>query len=320
MKKQIKVLVAGLLAAVTLCGCQMFATTEPTTEPTTAPTETEVTYPYDFTDESFFYIKDFLNYIPTAPVKGVKADGSFFQLLSVDGFTVMQGGTSDGKYCYFYLANTTYVHEGVSQEWGMIFKVDMNTWEIVKQSEPLPLSHGNGMCYNPKLNKLVVAYCNDYSSTPDLNETKMVGYVNVDTLELEESVQLPIAIANIDYNEKRDLYVVGIKGNPNAFAILDTEFNELAWYAGNDVGLGSQDVGCDDNYIYIGNSGVQSNPGMEVVKFYNWDGDYVGMFRVGNVVEQEAVFSIGGKHYITFFTGSGGRLYEIEYDFDLLAE
>ena len=320
MTKFVKTLAVGLLAASLLCGCQFQQPTEPSTQPTTEPTVPEVTYPYDFTDESFFYIKNYLNYIPTAPIKGVKADGSFFQLLSHEGFTVMQGGCTDGKYCYFYLADTTFMYEGVAQECGMIFKVDMTTWEIVKQSEPLPLSHGNGMCYNPKLGKILVSYCNDYSNTPDLDESKMIGFVDPETLELVESKLIAIAINSIDYNEKRDLYVVGIKGNPAAFAILDPGFNELAWYPGNNVNLGSQDVGCDDKYIYVGNSGVISQPGMEVVKFYNWDGDYVGMFRVGNVVEQEAVFSHGGKHYITFFTGSGGRLYEIEYDFDLLAE
>jgi hypothetical protein len=200
MTKFVKTLAVGLLAASLLCGCQFQQPTEPSTQPTTEPTVPEVTYPYDFTDESFFYIKNYLNYIPTAPIKGVKADGSFFQLLSHEGFTVMQGGCTDGKYCYFYLSDTTFLYEGVAQECGMIFKVDMTTWEIVKQSEPLPLSHGNGMCYNPKLDKILVSYCNDYSNTPDVDEAKMIGFVDPETLELVESKLIAIAKEkNLDY-------------------------------------------------------------------------------------------------------------------------
>lgn len=318
MNKRIEQLLAGVLLGMTLCGCQ----TNPaeTTAPVdTTPTATEVTYPYDFTSEDFFYVKDYLNYLPTAELSGVKPDGSYFQLLSHEGFVVMQGGCTDGKYCYFYLSDTSYLYEGVGMECGMIFKVDMSTWEIVKQSEPLPLSHGNGMCYNPKLDKIVVSYCNDYGHT-DVDESKMIGFVDPETLELVESKYIGIGIANIDYNEKRDLYVVGIKGNSAAFAVLDSNFTELGYYPGNNVKLGSQDVDCDDKYIFVGNSGVESNPGMEVVKVYNWDGDYVGMYRVGSVTEQEAIFNYDGKYYITFFTGAGGRLYEINYDFSLLAE
>jgi hypothetical protein len=86
------------------------------------------------------------------------------------------------------------------------------------------------------------------------------------------------------------------------------------------LGLGSQDVDCDDNYIFVGNSGVTTMPGMEVVKVYDWNGEYVGIFRVDSVSEQEAIFNYDGKYYITFYTGNGGRVYEIEYDFSLLAE
>lgn len=322
MNKRIKQLLAGLLLGVTLCGCQMNPAPTETTVPTvgTTPTATEVTYPYDFTNEDFFYVKDYLNYIPTAELSGVKEDGSYFQLLSYEGFTVMQGGCTDGKYCYFYLSNTNYLYqEGLAMECGMIFKVDMKTWEIVKQSEPLPLSHGNGMTYNPKLDRIIVSYCNDYGHTEE-DETKMIGFVDPETLELVESKNIGIQLTSIEYNEKRDLYVIGAKNNPAAFTVLDANFVELGYYPGNNVGLGTQDVGCDDNYIFVGNSGVESNPGMEVVKVYNWDGDYVGMYRVGSVTEQEAIFNYDGKYYITFFTGSGGRLFEINFDFSLLAE
>lgn len=318
MKINWKLLLVAVLALCLLCGCDGSGEGE-TTQP-------KVTYPYDFTSEEFFYIKDCLNYIPTAPLKGVKPDGSFFGLDtykpegSEESFYVMQGGCTDGKYMYLLMEGSDVQIDGATYAKGhVITKVDMTTWQIVARTEPLPLGHGNGMCYNPNLGQLVVSMCNDIADTPE-DETRMVAFVDVDTMELAGTRKLDLAIYAIDYNAKRDLYVVGIKGNSAAFAVLDSDFVELGYYPGNVLGLGSQDVDCDDNYIFVGNSGVTTMPGMEVVKVYDWNGEYVGIFRVDSVSEQEAIFNYDGKYYITFYTGNGGRVYEIEYDFSLLAE
>lgn len=325
MKNCWKCLLAILLTGIVLCGCAADQT--PTTE-TTLPTEqTEATYLYDYTSEDFFYIKDCLNYIPSAAVSGAKEDGTFFNLETYrheatnEDFYVMQGGCTDGKYVYLVLEGSNVLIDGENYKKGhVISKVELATWEVVAVSEPMSLGHGNGMCYNPNLNQLVIAMCNDVENTTDLDETKCVAFVDANTLELTQVRELDLAINAIDYNPKRDLYVVGIKGNSAAFAVLDAEFVELGWYPGNNCGLGSQDVDCDDNYIYVGNSGVGVMPGMEVVKIYDWNGEYVGIFRVDSVSEQEALFNYGGQYYITFYTGNGGRVFKIHYDFSLLGE
>ena len=153
----------------------------------------------------------------------------------------------------------------------------------------------------------------------------MVALVDPDTLQIVENKKLPMAINAIDYNAKRDLYVVGIKGNAAAFAVLDLDDNgqfvELGYYEGNNIDLVSQDVDCDDNYIYVGNSSVGTeHSGKEAVKVYDWDGEYKGIFLVQSMSEQEAIFNYDGKYYITFFAGNGGRVHQIHYNFDLLAE
>ena len=285
MRNYWKILMAMLLALLVLCGCGAEKAEVENTEPVTEPEATEEAYPYDFTSEDFFYVKDCLNYIPTAPLTGVKADGTFFALDTYrheetqEDFYVMQGGCTDGKYAYLLLEGSTVLIDGVNYAKGhVISKVDMSTWEVVARSEPMPLGHGNGMCYNPNLNQIIVSMCNDITDTP-LDEAKCVAFVDADTLEITEIRELDLSINAIDYNAKRDLYVVGIKGNSAAFAVLDSDFTELGWYPGNNCGLGSQDVDCDDNYIFVGNSGVTAMPGMEVVKIYDWNGEYVGIFR-----------------------------------------
>ena len=324
MKNSWKILLVILLTTLVLLGCS--GEKKQAEEAATTET-TEAAYPYDFTSEDFFYIRDCLEYIPAASLSGVKADGSFFALETYThestsgGFYVMQGGCTDGQYAYLLMEGSNVLINGENYKKGhVISKVDMLTWEVVAVSEPLSLGHGNGMCYNPNLNQLVIAMCNDVENTTDVDETKCVAFVDVDTLEIKEIRQLSLAIYAIDYNAKRDLYVVGIKGNSAAFAVLDSDFTELGWYPGNNCGLGSQDVDCDDNYIFVGNSGVSVMPGMEVVKVYDWNGEYVGIFRVDSVSEQEALFNCNGDYYITFYTGTGGRVYKINYDFSLLGE
>jgi hypothetical protein len=321
MKKMFAILLCGLMIVSVMCGCDQ------TGAESTEPSETEVTYPYDFTSEEFFYIKEWYNYIPLAPLSGVGDTGTFFELKTYtpEGtekpFYVMQGGCCDGEYAYFILEGSNVVIDEINYAKAhVLFKVDMKTWTVVDQSDPIPMGHGNGMCYNSKLDRIIISYCNDIEQTEDVNETKVIGFMDPDTLEIVDTKVLDFGIYAIDYNEKRDLYVVGIKGNPAAFAVLSNDFVELGYYDGTNVNLGSQDVGCDDNYIYVGNSGVVSNPGLEVVKVYDWDGEYKGIFRVDSVSEQEAIFNWGNDYYITFYTGGGGRVYKIEYDFDLLGD
>ena len=306
--KTIKKILALTLASVMLCGCQTTQTGEDVDEQTAEEDLQEETQEeellYQPNQEEFLKMKDFFDYLPRASLSGVTEDGNFFQLSNVGDHTVMQGGCSDGTYMYLIL-------EYNSAKTDIITKVDMSTWEIVKQSEPLPLHHGNGMGYNSKTNKLLVSH--------NTGAVKDVSIVNPDTLTIEETFSLEYGIYGIAYNEKRDCYVVGISG-ASSFAILDSNFVELGYYEGNDIDLANQSVSCDDNYIYVGNSGVTTNPGMEVVKIYNWMGEYQGIFRVDSVSEQEAFIPINGKNYITFFTGNGGRVYEIDIDYSQLAE
>lgn len=265
---------------------------------------------YDFTKESTLKMKNFFEYMPRASVIGVK-NGTFMEVPEKDGYFVMQGGCTDGTYAYVILEGKNVQVNGVTQSAAhKIFKIDMSSWEIVAESEPLLLGHGNSITYNGKLHQLIVA---NYS--PDPNE---ITFVNPDTLTMIGNKILNQPLTGIAYNESRDQYVVA---NGSAqFSVLDAEFNEVIYVEGHNVNMGTQDIDCDDNYIYVGNSGVVSNPGVEVVKIYNWDGEYMGIFRVDSVNEQEAVFNCNGKYYITFYTGNGGRLFEIQYDFDMLEE
>lgn len=326
MKKSLIILLAMLLAMLMLAGCgeEPVVETQPTeTEPALEETQPEETLPFPFTSEQFLKIKDCLNYAPSAKCLGVKEDGQFLAVKDPDGqVEVMQGGCTDGDYFYFAIEGSNLkIGDTMYGKAHKIFKVDAKTWETVAISELLPLDHANSMCYNGKLDLLLVANCNDVVKNDDLDNTMAVTFIDPDTLEIVDVKYLDIAINAIDYSETYDLYVVGIKGSSAAFAVLDANFVELGYYEGHNLGLAAQDVGCDDDYIFVGNSGVGTAvAGTEIVKVYDWDGEYKGVFRVGYVSEQEAVFAWDGKYYITFFTNPGGRLFELDLDTSLLED
>lgn len=304
-----------LVCAVSLWGCDSAAPTEaptdapaqpPTEAPTEAPTEPPVTYPYDFTSEELFENEDWAVSVPR--VSTVGANGQrVFQVAGSDGFSAHQGSCTDGEYVYVILENKTYVAEDGSGMAVRIVKLDMTTWEVVAQSEPLWLDHGNSMCYNPKLNQLIVVHYYEYPND--------ISFVDPETLEIVGRKTLDVTLGAIAYNESRDQYVIGMVGNSAPFAILDADFNQIAYYDGHYIGLGTQDVDCDDNYIYVGNSGVTN-----VIKVYDWNGQFQGIYQTAPLGEMESMFNYGGAYYITFATGSAARIYEADYDFSLIQD
>lgn len=301
------------MAAVMLCGCQPAGTGDgddtnnnpdstEQQEGLKQETENKAEPLYEFTDEAFLSMKDFIDYIPRASLDGVKEDGQYLHLPNVGDYTVMQGGCTDGEYMYLILENN-------KLDLDMLFKVDMNTWEIVAQSEGLPLDHANGMGYNSKLDTLIVSH-----NTGAVND---ISFVDPDTLTITDRKTLDFGIYGITYNEEKDWYAVGISGS-SAFAILDSNFVELGYYEGHDIGLANQSINTDGKYIYVGNSGVATNPGVEVIKVYDWTGEYKGIFRLDSVSEQEAMISHNGINYVTFYTGNGGRVYKANLDLEAL--
>ena len=322
--KKLTILLALLLVAAMLCACGAAPVQDPEeTEETGETGETRETmhppptqnqsekvgYPYDYTDVSFFEIENCLDYAPKCKLIGVNNNAPL-TFRTGDGFVVAQGACSDGTYGYFALCNTNAQIDGKFMEAAKIMKIDMTTWETVAVSEPLRTCHSNGMTYNSKTNKLLVVH--------NKPEFQNISIVNPDTLEVEEVVTIDRAIQSIGYSAERDQYVVRMSGNWN-FAILDANFKEVKYVeTGVYTPLGSQCLTCDDEYIYMLDSGVAKMPGYECFTVYDWDGNYLGVYRIPSAQESEAIIICNGEFYLTFFNNPGGRLYKMEFDRSLL--
>ena len=319
--KKLTILLVLLLVAAMLCACgaapvQDAEETEETGETRETmpppPTQTDpatVGYPYDYTDVSFFEIENCLDYAPKCKLIGVKNNAPL-TFRTGDDFVVAQGACSDGTYGYFALCDTSAMIDGKFMEAAKIMKIDMTTWETVAVSEPLRTCHSNGMTYNSKTNKLLVVH--------NKPEFQNISIVNPDTLVVEKVVTIDRAIQSIGYSAARDQYIVRMSGNWN-FAILDADFNEVKYVeTGVYTPLGSQCMTCDDEYIYMLDSGVTKMPGYECFTVYDWEGNYLGVYRIPSVQESEAIIIHNGEYYLTFFNGNGGRLYKLEFDRSLL--
>ena len=325
MKNLMRVLTV-LLAMLLLVGCTEAAppVEEVTpTEPVIRETEPQETLPFAFTSEQFLKIDGYFDHTPMAECAPLAEGVPYLQVSDPEGqVSVMQGGCCDGEYFYMAVEGSNLEIDGVTYKKAhKIFKVDMKTFETVAVSQLLPLDHANSICYNAKLDRILVANCNDVIADDGLDNTKAVTFVDPDTLTIEKVIYLDFAINAIDYSATHDLYVVGHKGSSASFSVLDANFVELGYYEGHALGLNPQDVGCTDEYIFVGNSGVAGeSAGQEVVKVYDWDGTYMGIFRVGNVSEQEAIFEWDDVIYITFYNAPGGRLYRLDMDLSLLEQ
>ncbi len=203
---------------------------------------------------------------------------------SVGNHMVLQGACTDGKYAYVIFEN-----QKVSPSVGIIRKIELATWKVVKDSQPLAIDHGNDICYNSKTGMLVVSH-----NAPD--RTK-VSFINPDTLELVETIKIGYEIYSITYNPELDRYALGISHGFN-FVIVDSNFNYVGkrFHIGQVTGFTKQGMDSDEKYIYF----VQSWENCIVV--YDWEGNYIKTINFENKIkhESEAIFHIGRSFYITF--------------------
>ena len=215
--------------------------------------------------------------------------------LATRSYHVQQGAATDGEFAYMIMENQI-------DHLCSIWKVDMQDWTVAQVEYGLDLSHGNCMAYHPARRQLVVVH-----NKPRYNT---ISFVDTDTLQIAETVQLSQDMYAIAYCESRDQYVVGISGSFN-FMVLDGQLNRVAYYFGEDTGLVKQGVDCDEKYIYF----PQNNKDCTVnqIVIYDWDGNYVNTVRVSSYQEIEDMFHVGDETYIAF-NASGSYVYQAKLE------
>ena len=215
-----------------------------------------------------------------------------------NNYFVQQGCCTDGIYAYTILEN-----QKIGK--GSIWKLDMKDWSVVDTKYNLPIDHGNDITYNPVLDQLIVVH-----NKPNYT---FISFVDPDTLKHVAAKELPYRMYAISYEPTRDQYVVGISGTFH-FAILDSNFETLAYYEGVDTGFTKQNIDSDENYIYFSQwkGGTKGN----VVMVYDWEGNFVTQIRVKGYQEIESLLHVGDEWYIAFYSDRASHIYRATLEYD----
>ncbi len=216
-----------------------------------------------------------------------------------DSIKTVQGGCSDGTYYYqAFIQKDTDSNE--KNNVVRIVKVELATGKRVLTSGDLDLNHSNDITYNSKTNQLIVCHNNPY-------RTKL-SIINPETLEFIKDVTIEASIYSIDYNEKHDMYVIGLSGG-QTFRFLDADFkyvdNKIHTPTEQTKGYTTQGVACDDEYIYF----VLYK--QNVITVYDWDGEFVALIEldVGSV-EPENLSIVNCEIYVGS-SGGGSTVWKV---------
>jgi len=205
-----------------------------------------------------------------------------------------QGGCSDGSK-YYYLAMMHFDFESNQEDnYTRIAKIDLKTGKVVKWSKDYKMNHANDIAYDPNKNILVVCH-----NRPNRNRLTLV---DAETLEKIETVDLPIDVYSIDFNAKRNRYVVGISGSwKYTFLSSDFELVEDSVCNGTDITARytKQGMCADDDMIYfiLWDGKHKNEPDFQnEISVYDWDGNFKGLieFYVG-ISEPENLSIVNGE-------------------------
>ena len=182
---------------------------------------------------------------------------------SHNGYSVMQGGCTDGKYNYYLMVSAYNQH-------GRIVKVSRKKKKVVKVSGVLNIWHGNGMAYDSRRKQLVVnarseaAYdvyrkqeltCIDPVSLKIIKDRqKKIKYSYfADDYSYFAEYERTRGLANVAYNEKYDVYICMQRTNHNLIIVDPDTFQTIGMVitAINYKYPGTyQDMDCDDQYVF----------------------------------------------------------------------
>ena len=239
--------------------------------------------------------------IGKALVEG-KPIGADFEILfeykGTDDFKTAQGAATDGKFAYVVMKKK----EG-DTETDRIIKIDMASWEIVKESEELALDHGNDMTYDPVKNQLVVT--NMFNN--------IISVIDPETLTITKQVKPAYGTWATGYIDGTEQYTFLAYGTPSGLVITDSDFNPIrsSVLTGADGYIG-QGMDADAKYAYVPlspNTGKTDN----IVQIYDLaTGEYLGIISIGTKMESESMFHVGNDFYI-HFNSSGSKIASLEF-------
>ena len=176
----------------------------------------------------------------------------------------------------------------------------MATWDIVAESDELPLDHGNDMTYDPNKGCLVVVNMMNC----------IVSVIDPETLTIVERAVPNYGSWGIGYIDGTSQYAFLASGG---LTITDKDFNALRSSPLESAdGYTGQGMDADSQYAYVPlspNAGKSNN----IIQIYDLStGEYLGIISVATKMESESIFHVGNDYYINF-NASGSKIASLEF-------
>jgi len=209
----------------------------------------------------------------------------------LDGYSVVQGSCTDGKYAYYLLVST-------KNQKGRIVKVKVSNHKVVKRSKALNVHHGNGMAYDSKRKQLVVVGREKYKHR--------LTVINAGTLKVKKQVYVKfpsgaegytkknasLGYAAIAYNKKLDKYVATLRKTRDFVLISPDKFRVTKVIKSSKfIDKLLQAMDADEEYIYVVYSSKTSKAN-NTIAVYDWTGKYIKSIKTKVPYEGESIYHI----------------------------
>lgn len=202
-----------------------------------------------------------------------------------DGYTVMQGGGTDGTYAFFGMIDS-------SQDPSLVrlYKYSLADWSQVLVSEPIELAHCNDITYDSVNKRLVISRCTKTDGYLGLN------FVDPETLQLTGSAETAFRQSRVAYLPESDGYVFGMEGEPTVTR-TDAAFNPISTFETPLTDKISQGFFWDGQYIY--DIRYYSGSASHRMVIDTPDGENVAIATLSGVDgEPENIFRAGDTFYL----------------------
>lgn len=221
-----------------------------------------------------------------------------FNYRGKDGFSTAQGAATDGKYAYVVMKK-----KEDNVETDRVVKIDMETMQVVLESQEMPLDHANDMTYDPVKKRLVVVNM--------LNN--LISIIDPETLELVEQKTPAYGTWGVGYIDGTEQYAFLAYGSPSGLVITDSNFDPIrSSKLADTTGYIGQGMDADAKYAYVPlspDSGARDN----IIQIFDIKtGEYLGKVSVKTSMESESMFHIGGDHYL-HFNSQGSKIATLEF-------
>lgn len=217
------------------------------------------------------------------------------------GYSVVQGGCTDGKYAY-YLMVSPYNQK------GRVLKLRISDNKVMAKSDVIDICHGNGMTLDTKRGRLVVVGRDELRneltlinagkkarSVPEFDRHVNVNYKHSEKWASNKSNFDSLGLSAISYVERYDCYVA-LQRRSHDLLVLDPDFTVIGFIGTkitSDYPGTYQAMDADERYVYLLLSAYNNSQPYNRILALDWNSEKLANYAAGKVKYVKKAWSCG---------------------------